>query len=1331
MAYTINRRLSTLVDSNGQLNTGKIPNDYITGDHIADNVITSAMLHTSFTVSTSNLTAIDTDDVSEGSSNLYYTDARARGAISVSGNALSYNSSTGVITSNYEESPTFTGTVTVTGEIVANGGIALGDNDKATFGDSDDLEIFHTGNSSIIADKGTGSLSVRGTNLNLADSGGNIFIEMTDTGTGGTVEIKHNASTKLTTTSTGIDVTGTVTADGLTVSDGTETTFIPATADRLSFTGATFNYIQTTSNLQIAPAGDLVLFGTSAEIMRLKSGKVGIGTTNPSHKLHVAGLTKLNAIVHKSGSLVITTGSGDNYIGTIETFGNGDSSGATLTIYDGHYKTTRIIYLALQNASGTNSLNYSVTGGGGTTDIDIQLKYINRSGAANKTDFYLASSGGKSYTQVYSWEAEGLIEDTGHSSTGASSIDLDDKISIMTLSNGNVGIRTNYPTEELHVYNAGNTTVQIQTSGGGVPTLKFASPVGTEEINANVGSIRNMVFRIGGSERARIDSSGNLLVGKTASDLGVTAGIELNGQYDVGYFTRSGEKALVVNRLSTDGTIADFRKDGTSVGSIGTRSTGLIVGNGDVGLHFDAQVDRIFPESPSSGSARDNAIDLGTSAARFKTLYLSNTLYIGSGTGTTTSYISDYEDDLYIYNKESAGKLFLGTNNSTKVTIDSSGNVGIGTGSPFVKLAVSNNGAEGIELIPSGGGEPIIQSYNRSGSAFTPIRLTGSDLKFHTGSSPSEAMRIDASGRVGIGTSSPSQALEIAGSVRIDNGASFTAYEVYRDNILYGSVGGASNQFTIQASNNKDINIFDDSGNGLTVKDGGNVGIGTSSPDQLLQVGSESYGANAIIKTQVDGSDVGNFDSGLHMRSHDDNFGGSIVLESRSGTNDIVNFKYHNNSSAGATAMAIDTTNGNVGIGTSSPTEDLTIASTSPQIRFEDTDASGTPYSKVSGVLGNIYIQADDGNEIADSKIDFRVDGTQRMVIDSSGNVGINTSSPTAGVKLHVTNATQVNQYLESTGNATNSILQTGADGNSAYVFNRANAGLTFGTNNTERLRIDSSGNLLVNTTSQYGSQKLSVNGGIAIDGRSAATPGLCEKSDTDTGIFWPTTNTLGFSTAGAERMRIDSSGNLLVGMTSTGSTGGMYIDQTGNVVLASANINSTETKFKWTSPKFNAGSQSKHGIQLFNGTSDKMEFGFISDSGGNQGSFLDTSNTDLGTIIRSDSNGVRLANGATSWSSYSDSRLKDVTGEIPNALDKIDAMRGVLFSWNDDEENTQRCGVIAQEVQAVLPEVVDTDTDYLQVRYTEMIPLLIQGIKEQQDIITQLTARLEALENA
>ena len=52
----------------------------------------------------------------------------------------------------------------------------------------------------------------------MADAGGNEFILMTDTGTGGSVELKHTTSTKLATTATGIDVTGTVTADGLIVS---------------------------------------------------------------------------------------------------------------------------------------------------------------------------------------------------------------------------------------------------------------------------------------------------------------------------------------------------------------------------------------------------------------------------------------------------------------------------------------------------------------------------------------------------------------------------------------------------------------------------------------------------------------------------------------------------------------------------------------------------------------------------------------------------------------------------------------------------------------------------------------------------------------------------------------------------------------------------------------------------------------------------------------------------------------------------------------------------------------------------------------------------------
>jgi hypothetical protein len=298
----------------------------------------------------------------------------------------------------------------------------------------------------------------------------------------------------------------------------------------------------------------------------------------------------------------------------------------------------------------------------------------------------------------------------------------------------------------------------------------------------------------------------------------------------------------------------------------------------------------------------------------------------------------------------------------------------------------------------------------------------------------------------------------------------------------------------------------------------------------------------------------------------------------------------------------------------------------------------------------------------------------------------------------------------------------------------------------TEKVRIDSSGNVSIGTTGT--NRKLTVTGSSTTQGTIYAyTNEIHTGTDTAAHVSIRSDNAsasgdvlhvrgdgsgnlLTIDKSGTEKLIVDSSGNLLVGMTSTGSTGGMYIDQTGNVIAASVGANGTSTKFKWTSPAFNAGSQEKHGIQLYNGASQNIQFGFISDSGGNQGAFIDTSSTNLGTIIRSDTNGVRLANGATSWSSYSDSRLKDVTGEIPNALDKIDAMRGILFSWNDDGENTQRCGVIAQEVQAVLPEVVDTDTDYLQVRYTEIIPLLIQGIKEQQTIIKSLEARITALES-
>ena len=102
---------------------------------------------------------------------------------------------------------------TFTGEITANGGIALGDNDKATFGASDDLQIYHDASNSYISDVGIGDLRILGANVKLAKADGseNYIHCAAD----GPVQLYYNNSAKLATTSTGIDVTGTVTADGV------------------------------------------------------------------------------------------------------------------------------------------------------------------------------------------------------------------------------------------------------------------------------------------------------------------------------------------------------------------------------------------------------------------------------------------------------------------------------------------------------------------------------------------------------------------------------------------------------------------------------------------------------------------------------------------------------------------------------------------------------------------------------------------------------------------------------------------------------------------------------------------------------------------------------------------------------------------------------------------------------------------------------------------------------------------------------------------------------------------------------------------------------------
>jgi hypothetical protein len=141
--------------------------------------------------------------------------------------------------------------------------------------------------------------------------------------------------------------------------------------------------------------------------------------------------------------------------------------------------------------------------------------------------------------------------------------------------------------------------------------------------------------------------------------------------------------------------------------------------------------------------------------------------------------------------------------------------------------------------------------------------------------------------------------------------------------------------------------------------------------------------------------------------------------------------------------LALQPHGGNVGIGTTAPAQLLHIKSAAPDIRIEDSDGG---YVDLNAPGGSLELRADQGNAVGSSKISFWVDATERMLIDSSGALVLNNSGGDAQMYFGGTSGTS-RMYL----------ARSGLD---SLLFNVSNGNLRFGTNNTERMRIDASGNI-------------------------------------------------------------------------------------------------------------------------------------------------------------------------------------------------------------------------------------------------------------------------------
>jgi hypothetical protein len=266
--------------------------------------------------------------------------------------------------------------------------------------------------------------------------------------------------------------------------------------------------------------------------------------------------------------------------------------------------------------------------------------------------------------------------------------------------------------------------------------------------------------------------------------------------------------------------------------------------------------------------------------------------------------------------------------------------------------------------------------------------------------------------------------------------------------------------------------------------------------------------------------------------------------------------------------------------------------------------------------------------------------------------------------------------------------------------------GIIFKPADTERMRITSGGNLLIGTTTDTG-YKLDVNG---------------------TGIF---RNRLTISAdAGNEQFAIQRASNtnaqLIFGYHSSGY---------GRIQAVEQNVGYKPLALNEEGGNVLIGSATDNGYALqINGSGTTPLY--TRNTGASSGNFWkvgpDSSNNYL--VYNQSNAGVYLANGATSWTANSDERLKNINCVIDSALSKLMTLRAVNFSWKSDNSKTEVLGLIAQDVEKVFPQVIDKnklpskpeekqtdETEYLGVRYTELIPVLIAAIQELKAEIDEL----------